>query len=90
MKKQIAAISILILFLMLSSGAVNVSAGGGTCSIPSCRPKAQDALAPKPGVTLAPAQDPSGNQTLSPAQAQDSFGLVLLAVRWAMSFPYFL
>ena len=32
MKKQLAVISILILFLALSTGAGNVSAGGGTCS----------------------------------------------------------
>jgi hypothetical protein len=90
MKKQIVAISILVLFLMLSNGAVNVSAGGGTCSIPSCRPRAQ-AVSPAPNdVTQASAQDPADQQTVPTTQAENSFSLILLTVWWAMSVPYFM
>ena len=39
MRKQIArTVSILTLLVTLSVGPFNAWAGGGTCSIPSCRP----------------------------------------------------
>ena len=88
MKKQIAAISILVLFLMLSSGAVNVSAGGGTCSIPSCRPRTQAVSTSPKDASQASAQAAGGQQNALSAPAENSLSIVLLAVRWAMGFPY--
>jgi len=86
MRKQIATISILVLFLVFSGSSVKVSAGGGACSIPSCRPKAQETSPPKSGAPLIPGQAAS---QLATAQAQDRLSLVLLAVQCVMGFPYF-
>ena len=67
MKKHIAkTISILSLFVMLSVGAVNVSAGGGCVT---CKPTAQSAVWGTQYSTQTPAQDGGGCSTCKP-QAQ--------------------
>ena len=83
MKKQCATISILILFLVLSNSSIKVSAG---CGRPKCTGNVSTLA---PGAPPTPAQDVA-QQTVPAAQPEASLGLVLLAVRWAMSFPYFL
>ena len=78
MKRTITkAICILSFFVMLSFGAVNVSASTGACSIPSCRPRIQYAVsATAPSVT-APT-----------AQPEDSFSLASFLMELWMGFLY--
>ena len=84
MKKQIAkTVSILTLFLALSAGEVNVSAGGGTCSIPSCRPQPEAVSTHPLKMTQTSAQDPN-------AQPENSSNLASMFMRWALSFAVLL
>lgn len=88
MKKQIArTISTLSLIVLLSGGAINVSASGGACSIPSCRPRPEAVPAPAKDVTQVSTQDLRGQETAPTAQPDKSFSFAFLLVRWAMSFP---
>ena len=82
MKKQIATISILILFLVFSSSSIKVSAW---CGRPKCT---QDKVAASTFTPDVSAQDPAGQQNAPTAQPENSFSLVLLAVWWAMSFTH--
>ena len=84
MKKQIATISILILFLVFSSSSIKVSAW---CGRPKCT---QDKVAAATPASAVSAQDPAGQQTIVAGQPEDALRLILLAAQWAMSFPYFL
>ncbi len=84
MKKQIAkTVSILTLFVALSAGSVNVSAGGGACSIPSCRPRPEAVSTPPLKMTQTSAQDPN-------AQPENSSNLASMFMRWALSFAVLL
>jgi hypothetical protein len=86
MKKQIAkTISILSLFVMLSAGAVNVSAS--SCS--SCRHHFA-VSASAPNAIEAPVQDPGGQEPLPIAQPENSFGFVSFLTPWALTFLSFL
>ena len=84
MKKQIAkSLSILSLLVLLSVQAANVSAGGGTCSVPSCRPANVAAPATTPNVTKLSEQELGLSE-----QPADSFGFAYFLVRWAINFLY--
>lgn len=87
MKKQIVkSISILSLFVMLSGSAINVSASGGTCSVPSCRPRQNVAAsAAAQDVTQTSTQDSGGRAAAPTAQPEDSFSFAFLLMR-LMSF----
>ena len=87
MRKQIATISILVLFLVFSGSSVKVSAGGGTCSIPSCRPRTQ-VVSPK-DASRASDRDAGAHITESGAEQDNALNLILLAVGWAITFHYF-
>ena len=87
MRKQIATISILVLFLVFSGTSVKVSAGGGTCSIPSCRPRPQ-VVSPK-DASQATAQNAGAHITETGAEQDNHLNLILMAVGFAMSFQYF-
>jgi hypothetical protein len=82
MKKQIAkTISILSLFVMLSAGAVNVSAS--SCS--SCRHH-YNVSATAPTAIPAPVQDPGGQETLPIAQPENSLSFASFLAPWALTF----
>jgi len=84
MRRQVAkTISIVSLLAMLSVGSINVPAGGGVCSIPSCRPRS-NLVASR--VTQAPAQNTDDRVTAPSAQQSGSFSFPLLLAQWAMSF----
>jgi hypothetical protein len=84
MKKQIAkTISILSLFVMLSVGSVNVSAGGSVCSIPSCRPRS---FVSESTVTQGAAHDPEGQAPAPSAQSESSYTFAFFLAQWAMYF----
>ena len=87
MKKQIAkTISILSLLLVLSVGAVNVSAFP-ICSTPNCRTSSVKAASAQ-NVARVTARDPRGQETAPTAQAENSFTFAFFLVRLAMSFLY--
>ena len=91
MKKQIArTISTLSLIVLLSGGAINVSANGGACSIPSCRPQLQAVPASPKDVTKAATQDPGSRQPAPTGQPDNSSSFAFMLMRWAMSFRYML
>ena len=85
MKNRMAMISILCLFLLLSSGTVKVSAG---CGRPSCIPK-EKVIASATDSDLS-AQGSPGQQTLSTRSPDGALSFMLSAMRWALGFPYFL
>ena len=87
MKKQIAkSISILSLLLVLSVGAVNVSAFP-ICSTPICLGRAAKSASAQ-NVKPVPAQDAGGQEIVPTAQAEISFSFAFFLVRLAMSFLY--
>lgn len=89
MNKQIArTISILSLFVVLSLSTVNVAAGGGTCSIPSCRPRT-NALELGPN-HVPPTSGPDTSDQEAPANADpnNSFSFPLRLLGWAMSLEH--
>jgi hypothetical protein len=88
MKKQIAkSLSILSLFTLFSMGAVNVFASGGTCSVPSCRPRVNIA---------APASEPDLAKLTEPVRyepevefsepPEDFFSFGYFLAQWALNF----
>jgi hypothetical protein len=88
MKKQIAkSISTLSLLLVLSVGAVNVSAFPW-CNRPSCRTTQNIRATPAQTAKPDPAQDASDQGTVSTAQADVSFRFAFFLAQLAMSFPY--
>ena len=88
MKKRITkSISILSLLVLLSCSAINVSALGGTCSIPNCRPKMNIAApATTPDVTKLSEPDLYEQELLLNEQSEDSFGFGYFLVQWALNF----
>jgi hypothetical protein len=88
MKKQIAkSISILSLLALLSVGAINVYASGGTCSVPSCRPRqnvAAQAITPETTKLSEPDRHEQG--LVFGEQPGDFFGFGYLLAQWAMYF----
>ena len=88
MKKQIATISILILFLVFSTSSVRVSAG---CGRPKCVGGAPVAAPTLPtDETPASALNPGSPETApTTAQPENSFSLVLSVLGWAIGFAYF-
>jgi hypothetical protein len=99
MKKQIAkSISILSLLMLLSGGAINVYASGGTCSVPSCRcpggPRCTrqnvKATTTTPDATKTSEPDRYEQELALNEQPEDSFGFVYFLAQWAMRFLYLL
>ena len=90
MKKQIAkSISTVSLLVLLSGSAVNVYASGGTCSVPSCRPKKNIAMPTTTlDVTPSSTQNPAGQVTATTALPEDVFSFALFMARWVVSFSY--
>lgn len=81
MKKQIVkTISILGLLAVMSVNAVNVSASGGTCSVPSCRPK------PSIVQNEERVEDRISKEKASTVQSDDSLSLVSFLEQLAMDF----
>jgi hypothetical protein len=92
MKKQIAkSIPILSLLALLSVVPVNVYATGGTCSVPSCRPK-QNIAAPAitPDVTRLPKPELYEQETSITEQTPDRFDFDYFLAGWAVRFLYLL
>jgi hypothetical protein len=88
MKKQIVkSLSILCLLVLLSGNAVNVLASGGTCSVPSCRPK-QNIAAPEtaPSMMPMPAQLPASQAKQPAASPKGSFNFTFFLAQWMMSY----
>lgn len=88
MKKQIAkSISILSLLALLSVGAINVYASGGTCSVPSCRPRQNVAAqAITPEVTRLSEPGLYEQELVFSEQPGDFFGFGYFLVQWALNF----
>jgi hypothetical protein len=88
MKKQIAkSISILSLLVLLSGGAINVYASGGTCSVPSCRPRVNIAApSTTPDVAKLSEQELYEQELVFSEQPEDIFGFGYFLAQWVLNF----